>query len=301
MKRSFNILQSVQAVAIAALLSSCASPPQKIAKDEYFAPVDTVIRQKDLPGTEPKIMTRARSPVKMADAAQDTILEMIREQNKRLDEVSRQLSAMTQNAESSAVAQRYERMRGLLSDRNRLTNELLSEMIKEQNQRLNEIIGQLNTIVQNQHSLPQNGPKPAEPALAQAPVVAPGPSQRRFSASLSYGKAIEFYQSRQYEKAIHALKKLRDRTRAPELGAKCLFWMGVCHFHLGRLNEAMTAFQDVARRGSEKSEGARFMLGQCYERTGQKKLALETYEEMLRRYPSGKMKQIAEIKLALLR
>jgi TolA-binding protein len=300
-KRSCGVLQSLPLIVVAALFSSCSSSPEKTAQEEYFVPVDSVVRQKVADEAALKVVARARGGVRLNEGEKDTILDMIREQNRRLDIVSRQLDAMTQNAESSSVAQRDEHLRGLLSDRSRMTNQLLSEMIKEQNQRLNEIIAQLNTLLQNQRALSQNAAPLAEVAAAPVPAAAPASTPRRLDASLSYGKAIELYQTRQYEKAIRALGKLCRRSGDPALGSKCRFWIGVCRFNLGRLDEAMAAFRDVLGRGSEKAEGARFMMGQCYERMGQKKLALETYEELLRRYPAGKMKQVVEIKLALLR
>jgi TolA-binding protein len=295
-KRSFGILNLVPIVTVAVILFSCSSTPQRTGSQEFFEPLDTIVRQQAEPGAASRVVARTRSAAKMDDQVKDAILDLLEEQNKRLDEVSRRLNAMTEHAESSAAEQRSEHLRGFMSDRNRLTNELLSEAIKDQNQRLNEIIGHLNTLLQNQHSAART-----ETVLIQVPAAAPASSPKRLDASLNYGKAIQLYQSRQYEKAIRSFKRLLNRSGDPVLTAKCRFWMGVCHFNLGRLNEALSAFREVLKRESEKAESARFMIGQCYERMGEKKLALEAYEEMMRRYPAGKMKQIAEIKLALLR
>ena len=52
---------------------------------------------------------------------------------------------------------------------------------------------------------------------------------------------------------------------------------------------------------SEKAEGAYYMMGQCYERKGAKQNAKLAFEKMLRIYPQGSLKQMAEKKLALLK
>lgn len=288
-------------IAMAVLLSSCSSTPQKAARDEYFRPVDQMVHQPGDSGAAPIVLTRERTAGTANKEMKDSVFEMIKEQNKRLDEVSRQLNAMTKGTESSTAARRDERLQERLSDRNQATYELLSEMMKDQNQRLNEIIGQLRVLLQNREPLSQNVTARTDTLSVQVQPAGPVSVPKRLAASLSYGRAIQLYQSRQYEKAMRAFGRILNRRGDPALAVKCRFWMGVCQFNLRMLNEALAAFKEVLKEGSEKAESACFMIGQCYERMGAKNLALETYEELLRQYPAGRMIQIARIKLALLR
>jgi TolA-binding protein len=124
---------------------------------------------------------------------------------------------------------------------------------------------------------------------------------QHLSASLNYGKAIRLYQNKQYAKAITAFRKLLDRKIELKLVDRYHFWMGVCYFNLKRSNQAFSEFTKVlGYANSEKVEGAYFMMGQCYERKGAKQNVKLAFEKMLRIYPQGSLKQIAEKKLALL-
>jgi hypothetical protein len=43
------------------------------------------------------------------------------------------------------------------------------------------------------------------------------------------------------------------------------------------------------------------MVGQCYEQIGAKKFAKLAFEKLVKEYPRGSLKQVAEKKLALLK
>jgi len=127
---------------------------------------------------------------------------------------------------------------------------------------------------------------------------------KNINTSLNYGKAIQLYKDRQYAKAINVFKKLLKLRIEPNLADRYHFWMGVCYLDLNKSVQAIKEFTYVLRyTNSEKVEDAYFMIGQCYERIGigDKKSAIRTYEKMLRIYPNGDLKQIAEKKLALLK
>ena len=132
--------------------------------------------------------------------------------------------------------------------------------------------------------------------------VSPVAASKKIDLSLNYGKAIQLYQNKQYEKAIIAFENLLKRGIKPALADNCTFWMGVCYFNLKRTNQAISTFKDVlSYPGSDKAESAYFMIGQCYEQMGATNLAKLSFEQMLRSYPKGTMKQLAEKKIALLR
>ena len=230
----------------------------------------------------------------------DSLMEMLRQQNKRLDDVVQKLNLLT-NKEIANNSKNADNLGDLLTTRDRISNEMLVEMMRDQNQRLNDVIEQLKLRSQDQSAYHSNLAEHSDAARVQQVPMRQVPVSQHLSASLNYGKAIRLYQNKQYGKEIAAFRKLLDRKIEPKLADRYLFWMGVCYFNLKRSNQAFSEFIKVLGYAhSEKAEGAYFMMGQCYERKGAKQNAKLAFEKMLRIYPQGSLKQIAEKKLALL-
>jgi tetratricopeptide (TPR) repeat protein len=238
MKHHVILIQLSLTLLIAMIFFACSSTSEKISEDEFFEPVDKIVHKKDGTVDFPLVLTRERYALHPNDGMKDTIMMMLREQNKQLNDVVQQLNLLTKKELADTLKSR-ENLSDLLTTRDRVSNGMLLEMIREQNQRLNDVIERLKL--------------------------------------LSRGDDVE----------------LRDN---------CQFWMGVCYFNLNRINEAIDDFTGVLSTvGSDKTESAYFMLGQCYEQIGAKKDAEIAFEKMLREYPRGSLKQVAEIKLALLK
>ena len=78
--------------------------------------------------------------------------------------------------------------------------------------------------------------------------------------------------------------------------------MGVCYLNLNKSNQAIKELTKVLGYShSEKAEEAYFMMGQCYERTGENKFCKNDVRKIAAIYPQGNLKQVAEKKLALLK
>ena len=215
---------------------------------------------------------------------------MLREQNKRLDEVTQRLNKLIKK-ESAYNSKDSGNIDALFSANNKNSNESLLEIIREQNQQLNGVIEQLKYFSRmqpnNYNSIPLN--------YADASPI-------RLDTSLSYGKAIRIYERRQYKKAIQAFKILLNKGIDLKLQDNCHFWMGVCYFDLKKVDRAIGEFKAAINIvGSDKIEASYFMIGQCYEQKAAKDFAKKTFAKMLRLYPKGSLKKIAEIKIALLK
>ncbi len=295
------------AVLIATLFFACSSTPDLGSRDEYFRPVEKIVYLKSESSEAPVVITRNRSASHADETIKDAVIDMLRAQNRRLEDVVQQLNMLT-SREVADNSKRSEYFGELLATRDRVSNEMLLEMIRDQNQRLNDVVEQLKVLVQNQQGAHSNlvaqsnaDPLQAPPARkSSAPRSALSP--KRLDGSLSYGKAIQMYQSRQYEEAITAFEKLVKRGIEPALADNCYFWTGVCYFNLKRSNQAISVFTEVlGYTGSDKAEGAYFMVGQCYEQMGAKKFAKMAFEKLVKEYPRGSLKQVAEKKLALLK
>jgi hypothetical protein len=145
MKRSILFAQMSLAFAIATLFFACSSTSEKTSKDEYFEPVGQIVVQKPESGVASKVITRERYGATSDTSMKDAVIEMLREQNKRLDDVVHQLNSMTKK-EVADNSKGTENLAELLSTRDRVSNEVLLEMIRDQNQRLNEVIEQLKIL-----------------------------------------------------------------------------------------------------------------------------------------------------------
>ena len=302
MKYWMTFTQLLQASMIITISIGCSSSSETVSKDEFFKPVEQIVYQSDEPKTPPQVITRQRQAIRVDEGMKDAIIEMIKEQNKRLEEVVQGLNVLTQKVDLAVNPSPNESIDKILSDRDRVSNELLLEMIRDQNQRLNNVIEQLHLLSQNQRGTHSNLVARVNGAPLKTPVARPVPTRKNLDASLSYGKAIQLYQNKQYEKAIREFESLLNRGIDRKLVDNCYFWKGVCYFNLKRGNQAISAFKDVlSYSDSDKAESAYFMIGQCYEQMGAKKLAINTFGKMLKEYPKGSLKQMAQKKLAFLK
>jgi TolA-binding protein len=285
---------------LATMFFACSSTNTETAKeDEFFTPVDKIVSKESKPGS-PRTITRDRSGSTARDTATQEILSMLQEQNEQLRSVVQEVNSLTKREFADSLKQ-IETLSGVPQLQDRASNEMLLEMIREQNLRLNDIVEQLKSLSlrqeKNQSRLPS---RVAETPVEQLSASFLSPPW--YDATLGYGKAIQLYQQRKYQSAIRSFRSLLANGVEAELQDNCHFWIGVCAFRLTHMQQAISEFTTVLDIvGSDKIEGAYFMLGQCYEQTGFKKHAKETFQKLVMKYPSGSLKQMAEIKLALLK
>jgi TolA-binding protein len=301
MKHLAELLQWPLTIIMTMIFFACTPAYEKTQHNDFFEPVDRIAHKKA--GSDTIALMHQNNTVNASDALNDSLMVLYRQQNKRLRDMIQQLNLLTKKNNSSNLKgnENYDE----IPDSVHISNEMLLEKIRDQNQRLNDVIEQLKLLSQNQqnqseshyHLVTGANVVPIQPTSAQQVSASRHPN-----ASLNYGKAIQLYKNHQYGKAIDVFEKLLDQKIEPKLADRYHFWMGVCHFNLNRSNKAINEFKDVlGYTNSDKAEEAYFMIGQCYERIGAKKSAKLTYEKMLRIYPQGSLKQVAEKKLALLK
>lgn len=120
--------------------------------------------------------------------------------------------------------------------------------------------------------------------------------------SQQYEEAIRLYYARQYTKAITVFQSLLANGVPESLADNCHFWAGASYFQRGALHSAMSSFVAVMKYPtSDKHESALFMIGQCYERLGQRELAHSTFRLLLERFPQTTLRTVTEQKLIALR
>ncbi|MGD1045677.1 MAG: tetratricopeptide repeat protein [Bacteroidota bacterium] len=302
MKHFAVLLQLSLAMIVTAIFFACSPIPDKTQQNDFFTPVNRIENKKV--GSDTLDITLESDHTNVHDSLKDSLIVLFRQQNKRLNDMVQQLNLLTKknNIGNSKDTDNFD---DISINRNHLSNEMLLEKIKNQNQRLNDVIEQLRLLSENQQNQSENHDHlitsanvvPVQPTPAQKVSVPLHPN-----TSLNYEKAIQLYKSRQYGNAIGVFKKLLIQKIEPKLADRYHFWMGVCYINLNKSNQAIKEFTNVlGYTHSEKAEEAYFMIGQCYERIGAKKSAKMTYEKMLRIYPQGNLKLVAEKKLALLK
>jgi TolA-binding protein len=302
MKYLFERMELSLAIIVTTIFVACSPTSEKTQQNDFFPPVDRIVHKKA--GSDTLILPRESNPAFVDDGLKDSLMILFRQQNKQLGDMIQQLNRLTKK-NNIVDLKMTDSLDEISVNRRYISNEMLLEKIKNQNQRLNDVIEQLRFLSQTQQNQSENHYHliTGDSGVSVQPTPAKQVSALRHSdTSLNYGNAIQLYKNRQYKKAIDVFEKLLNQKIEPKLADHYHFWMGVCYINMNRDNQAINEFTDVlGYHRSNKAEEAYFMIGQCYERTGAIRSAKMTYEKMLRIYPRGNLKQIAEKKLTLLK
>jgi TolA-binding protein len=277
---------------------ACTPTAERPIDDSFFVPIDTLARKNVKSG--PLQPAQIDSQAIIADEnIKKSIAGTILDQDRRLDNVIRQLDMVSKEVPMDTMLQRKNiRYTADVVIDKKVSNEVLLEMIKQTNQKLEDVIERLRVFTYNQQkkrnridsNIVRVDKEPVQPQIALN------------EANSGYAEAIQLYRQKQYKSAIRAFQMLLKEKIDITLQDNCHFWIGVCFFNLKKANSAIGEFLTVLDiPGSDKKEGAYFMIGQCHEQLGTKSYARTMFRKVIREYPQGDLKQVAEIKLALLR
>ena len=121
--------------------------------------------------------------------------------------------------------------------------------------------------------------KAAAPPPA-APVVA--------APTASYEGALKAFGEKKYDDAIQMLQALLDGGAPEDVADNCHYWMGESYFGKKDYREALKHLEMVLQyKTSEKRGDAYFMMGRCFEMLGDKAKAKESYEKVVKDYPTS--------------
>jgi len=267
-------------------------------QDEYFTPIGKDENADSIAARFGRPFVLGRSLKTGRPETVQDLAELIRQQNVRLDEVINQITLLairqdTRISEAEQAPRKKAALDSMMNNNDRVTVDLLMEMIKEQNQRLNEVIVQLKSLALNQSS--------ALPQRFGSSLSVPMRVTHDTPPAFTYEQAIRLYESNRYQKAKKVFQALLEKGVKPDIADHCCFWIGVCDFQLNRVQQALLDFQNVFQyKGSEKTAGTYFMIGQCYERLGQKENAAGVFRKFLSMYPNSYLKSITQQKLLAL-
>lgn len=130
----------------------------------------------------------------------------------------------------------------------------------------------------------------ADKAEANAKTAAPAKSEETTVATpSSYDDALKAFQARKYDAALKGFQAVASSGANEDLVGNAKYWIGETHFAKKEYKTALEDFQGVLKiKNSLKKGDAQFMLGQTYERLGQKVKAKAAYEKVVKDYPLNK-------------
>ena len=121
--------------------------------------------------------------------------------------------------------------------------------------------------------------KAAAPQQAAPTVAAP---------TASYEGALKAFGEKKYDDVIQMLQALLDGGAPEDIADNCHYWIGESYVGKRKYSEAVKHFEMVLQyKTSEKKGDSYFMLGRCYEMLGDKAKAKESYEKLVKDYPTS--------------
>ncbi len=118
-------------------------------------------------------------------------------------------------------------------------------------------------------------------AAAKPPPPAPAPTA-------TYEGAQKAFAEKRYDDAIQMFQALLDAGTPEDLADNCHYWVGESFFGKKDFKEAVKHFEMVFQyKNSEKKGDAYFMLGRSYEMLGDKAKAKESFEKVVKDYPTN--------------
>ena len=104
----------------------------------------------------------------------------------------------------------------------------------------------------------------------------------------TYEGAMKAFGEKKYDDAIQMLETLLTGGIAEDQADNCHYWIGESFFGKKQYIDAMKHFEMVFQyKGSEKKGDAQYMMGRCYEATGDKAKAKDAYEKVTKDYPTS--------------
>jgi tol-pal system protein YbgF len=111
----------------------------------------------------------------------------------------------------------------------------------------------------------------------------------------TYEGAQKAFAEKKYDDAIQMFQALLDGGAPEDLADNCHYWLGESYFGKKEFKEAVKHFEMVFQyKTSEKKGDAYFMLGRSYELLGDKAKAKESFEKVVKDYPTNNNVQKAK-------
>lgn len=104
----------------------------------------------------------------------------------------------------------------------------------------------------------------------------------------TYEGALKAFKDKQYDEAIKMFETLLTSGIGEDQADNCHYWIGESFFGMKSYQDALKHFEMVFQyKTSEKKGDAQYMVGRCYEASGDKAKAKEAYEKVTKDYPTS--------------
>ena len=145
------------------------------------------------------------------------------------------------------------------------------------------------------------GRKEPEPVIPVTTIDSALPAEADFDPSTVYRQALDLYRTRQYETALGHFAQVVQRAPESDLADNAQYWMGECHYGLGRWRPALAAFTKVfAYRKTEKADDSQLKIARCYLNLGEKDQALLAFQKLLEEYADSEYIEAARKEMSYL-
>lgn len=113
----------------------------------------------------------------------------------------------------------------------------------------------------------------------------------------SYRHTLDVYFAGDYQSALKLLNDFLDTYPDHPLANKATYYKGECLYLLQRYNEAMEIFEKIYRQRDSKAPDAMMMLGNCWEKLGDKNMARASWNNLIADFPNEEVSVAAKYKL----
>lgn len=178
--------------------------------------------------------------------------------------------------------------------------ENLKQELLQKDQRISELRSEITEKERMIGDLETKAPTPMPTQTSQLNLSGQ-PHEPSPSFKARYRSALNLFKSREYQAAITAFSDLLGNDPNNTLSDNCQYWIGECHYGLGRYNQAIAEFEKVFQfPNTNKADDAQLKLGVCNVKLGDRRQARAEFQQLLSTYPDSEYVSLAEKYLARL-
>ena len=117
-----------------------------------------------------------------------------------------------------------------------------------------------------------------------------------------YQNALYEFKMKNFTQSLSQFAELAKTLPVTDLTDNCEYWMGECHYALGRYTDAVNQFGNVFKYpGSDKTDDALLMRGNCFMKLQQNDKAKEEFKKLLEQFPDSEYAPRAREKVATIK
>lgn len=124
--------------------------------------------------------------------------------------------------------------------------------------------------------------------LISAGLAFAAPKHTHDTSRRLYDRIMTEFKHREYEAALAGFSLFLEIHSQSALAANAQYWIGECHYHMGRYKEALNSFYNVIMNYplSPKQAASTLKLGQTYTKLGDHDNARVMFDRVVDQYPA---------------